>query len=93
VNAVTDAGRAGQVALIGYGGGAIALQGIADGSRYGTVMQMPATEGRLGTEQLINAIRTGVPAPGMDPLDALPEGGVVTKANVETFLPLAEWPG
>jgi hypothetical protein len=29
----------------------------------------------------------------MDPLDALPEGGVVTKANVETFLPLAEWPG
>ena len=23
----------------------------------------------------------------------LPEGGVVTKANVDTFLPLAEWPG
>jgi ribose transport system substrate-binding protein len=83
----------GKVALIGYGGGAIALQGIKTGERYGTVMQMPATEGRLGTEQLINAIRTGTPAPGMDPLESLPEGGVVTSANVDTFLPLAEWPG
>jgi ribose transport system substrate-binding protein len=83
----------GKIALIGYGGGAIALQGIKSGERYGTVMQMPATEGRLGTEQLINAIRTGTPAPGMDPLESLPEGGVVTSANVDTFLPLAEWPG
>ena len=56
-------------------------------------MQMPATEGRLGTEQLIEAIRTGTPRPGVDPLASLPDGGVVTKANVDTFLPLAEWPG
>jgi ribose transport system substrate-binding protein len=93
VQAVEAAGLKGQVALVGYGGGAIALQGIASGDRFGTVMQMPATEGRLGTEQLIEAIRTGVPAPGMDPLEDLPEGGVVTRANVDTFLPLAEWPG
>lgn len=93
VQAVDAAGLKGKVALVGYGGGAIALQGIASGERYGTVMQMPATEGRLGTEQLIAAIRSGTPAPGMDPLEDLPEGGVVTKANVETFLPLAEWPG
>jgi ribose transport system substrate-binding protein len=85
--------NAGKIALIGYGGGTIALQGIKSGERYGTVMQMPGTEGRLGTEQLINAIRTGTPAPGMDPLATLPDGGVVTKANVDTFLPLAEWPG
>ncbi len=82
-----------KVRLVGYGGGAIALQGIASGERFGTVMQMPATEGRVGTEQLINAIRTGTPAPGVDPLASLPDGGVVTKANVATFLPLAEWPG
>ncbi len=93
VQAVADVGRAEEVLLIGYGGGAVALQGIAAGQRYGTVMQMPATEGRLGTEQLIQALRTGEVFPGMDPLDDLPEGGVVTKANVETFLPLAEWPG
>lgn len=93
VQAVADVGLKDQVALVGYGGGAIALQGIKTGDRFGTVMQMPATEGRLGTEQLIQAIRTGTPVPGADPLDSLPEGGVVTSANVDTFLPLAEWPG
>lgn len=93
VQAVADSGVGGQVKLIGYGGGAIALQGIASGDRFGTVMQMPATEGRLGTEQLITALRTGTAFPGMDPLDDLPDGGVVTQANVQTFLPLAEWPG
>jgi ribose transport system substrate-binding protein len=93
VQAVADAGVKDKVKLVGYGGGAIALQGIKSGDRFGTVMQMPATEGRLGTEQLINAIRTGTAAPGVDPLDSLPEGGVVTSDNVDTFLPLAEWPG
>ena len=93
VTAVADAGIADKVALVGYGGGAIALQGIKNGERYGTVMQMPATEGRLGTEYLIQAIRTGEAVPGVDPLDSLPDGGVVTQANVDTFLPLAEWPG
>lgn len=82
-----------KVRLVGYGGGTIALQGIASGERFGTVMQMPATEGRLGTEQLIKAIRTGTPAPGVDPLASLQDGGVVTKANVDYFLPLTEWPG
>jgi len=82
-----------KVRLVGYGGGTVALQDIAAGTRFGTVMQMPGTEGRLGTEQLIQAIRTGTPMPGVDPLASLPDGGVVTKANVDTFLPLAEWPG
>jgi ribose transport system substrate-binding protein len=82
-----------KVRLVGYGGGAIALQGIASGERFGTVMQMPATEGGQGTKELIDAIRSGTPAPGVDPLASLPDGGVVTKANVATFLPLAEWPG
>ncbi|HSW42461.1 MAG TPA: sugar ABC transporter substrate-binding protein [Patescibacteria group bacterium] len=93
VQAVEAAGAKGKVALVGYGGGAIALQGIASGERFGTVMQMPATTGRLGIEQLIQAIRTGIPAKGMDPLEDLPDGGVVTRANVDVFLPLAEWPG
>ena len=82
-----------KVRLVGYGGGAIALQGIESGERFGTVMQMPATEGGQGTKALIEAIRSGTPAPGVDPLATLPDGGVVTKANVDTFLPLAEWPG
>jgi ribose transport system substrate-binding protein len=83
----------GKVLLVGYGGGAVALQGIASGARFGTVMQAPATEGRVGVTDLIQAIRTGTPAAGVDVLSNLPDGGVVTKANVSTFLPLAEWPG
>ena len=82
-----------KVRLVGYGGGAVALQGIKSGERFGTVMQMPATEGGQGTKALIDAIRSGTPAPGVDPLASLPDGGVVTAANVDTFLPLAEWPG
>jgi len=93
VQAVSDAGLKDQVRLVGYGGGAIAFQGIASGERYGTVMQAPATEGRIGIQQLIEAIRTGTPAAGVDVLADLPDGGVVTAGNVETFLPLAEWPG
>jgi ribose transport system substrate-binding protein len=93
VQAVSDAGLKDQVRLVGYGGGAIAFQGIASGERYGTVMQAPATEGRVGIQQLIDAIRSGTAAAGVDVLADLPDGGVVTKDNVETFLPLAEWPG
>ena len=93
VQAVSDAGLKGKVQLVGYGGGAIAFQGIAAGDRYGTVMQAPATEGRLGVQMFIDAIRSGTAAAGVDVLADLPDGGVVTKDNVETFLPLAEWPG
>ena len=93
VQAVAALGLQKQVALVGYGGGAIAFQGIAAGERYGTVVQMPASEGGIGMQQLIQAIRTGTPFPGQDPLAALPDSGVATKANVATFLSLAEWPG
>jgi ribose transport system substrate-binding protein len=93
LQAVDAAGVKGKVLLVGYGGGAVALQGIASGDRFGTVMQAPATEGRVGVTNLIQAIRTGTPTDGVDVLANLPEGGVVTSANVSTFLPLAEWPG
>jgi ribose transport system substrate-binding protein len=93
VQAVAAVNLKDKVALVGYGGGAIAFQGIASGERYGTVMQAPSTEGLLGVKQLIEAIRTGKASPGMDVLANLPDGGVVTKSNVATFLPLAEWPG
>jgi ribose transport system substrate-binding protein len=93
VQAVADAGLTDKVKLVGYGGGAIAFQGIKSGERYGTVMQAPATEGRLGTELFIKGIRTGEAQPGVDVLKDLPDGGVVTQENVDTFLPLAEWPG
>ena len=93
LQATTDAGLKDKIKLVGYGGGAIAFQGIKSGDRFGTVMQAPATEGGQGTADFIKAIRTGTPQPGVDVLANLPDGGVVTSDNVDTFLPLAEWPG
>jgi ribose transport system substrate-binding protein len=93
LQAVTAAGLKGKVELVGYGGAAIALQGVASGDRFGTVMQAPASEGRIGVQDLIQAIRTGTPVPGVDVLASFPDGGVVTKSNVSQFLTLAEWPG
>ncbi len=91
--AVTAAGLKGKVELVGYGGAAIALQGVASGDRFGTVMQAPASEGRIGVEDLIKAIRSGQAVPGTDVLANFADGGVVTKSNVQQFLTLAEWPG
>ena len=93
LQAVQAANVADKVKLVGYGGGDVAFKGIKSGERFGTVMQAPATEGKLGTEQFIQAIRTGVPAAGVDVLANLPDGGVVTQDNVDKFLTLAEWPG
>jgi ribose transport system substrate-binding protein len=93
MTAAEGAGVTDQVRLVGYGGGQVAVQDIADGKRFATVMQLPATEGRLGVEQLIAAIRTGTPSAGVDPLADLPDAGVVTADNVSQFLTLAEWPG
>lgn len=76
---------------VGFGGGAVALQEVAEGKRFATVMQLPATEGRLAVEQLINAIRTGTPAEGVDPVSQLSNDGVATQATAAEFT--AEWPG
>ena len=77
--------------LIGYGGGAVGLSRVAAGAWYGTVMQRPATEGKLGMQCLIKAIKTGKGCKGIDVLKGLPNGGVVVKANASKFK--AEWPG
>jgi len=80
-----------KVTLVGYGGSAAGLKGVADGSWYGTVMQLPASEGRIAVQCAIKAVRTGKGCGGIDPVDAVPDAGVVTKANVAKFK--GEWPG
>ena len=54
-------------------------------------MQLPASEGRLAVECAIKAVKTGKGCGGVDPVDAMPNAGVVTKANVAKFK--GEWPG
>jgi ribose transport system substrate-binding protein len=80
-----------KVILVGYGGSAAALQGVAAGTWYGDVAQLPASEGRLAAQAVIKAARTGAKAGGVNPVADLPNAGVVTKANAEQFT--AEWPG
>ncbi len=81
-----------KVTLIGYGGGGVGPQGASkSGAWFGTVMQRPATEGKLGMQCAIKAVKTGKGCGGIDVLAGLPNGGVVTKANASKFK--AEWPG
>jgi len=80
-----------KIVLVGYGGSAAGINGVKSGAWFGTVQQTPATEGRLGTQQVIAAARSGTSAAAVDPLASLPNGGVVTKANASQFNP--EWPG
>ena len=74
------------VVLVGYGGSAAAQRGIASGRWFGSVWQVPATEGRLAAQCAVSAVKTGKPCkPVHLPLP------IVTKANVSKFK--GEWPG
>ena len=89
--ALASAHKAGKVILVGYGASAAALAGVASGAWYADVAQAPASEGRLAVQALVTALRTGKSSGGIDPVAGLPDGGIVTKANVSQFT--AEWPG
>ncbi|HEY7206858.1 MAG TPA: sugar ABC transporter substrate-binding protein [Gaiellaceae bacterium] len=80
-----------KVTLIGYGGGGVGLNAVKSGAWYGTVVQRPATEGKLAMACAIKAVRTKKGCGGIDVLKGLPNGGVVLKANASKFK--AEWPG
>jgi ribose transport system substrate-binding protein len=84
-------GKDKKVLLVGYGGSAAAQQGVASGAWFGDVAQNPATEGRVGTQQLIQSIRNGTSPAAVNALDDLPAAGVMTKTNAHEFNP--EWPG
>jgi ribose transport system substrate-binding protein len=80
-----------KVVLVGYGGSAAGIQGVAAGTWYGDVAQLPASEGRLAAQAAIKAVRSGAKAGGVNPVADLPAQGVVTKDNADQFT--AEWPG
>ncbi len=91
VQAVSSSGKAGKVLLVGYGGSVAGIAGVKSGAWYGTVTQLPASEGTAAVKALIAAIRTGKDSGGSDPSAGAPDGGVVTSANVSKFA--GEWPG
>jgi ribose transport system substrate-binding protein len=80
-----------KVVLVGYGGSAAGISGVKSGKWFGTVQQTPATEGKLGMQQVIAAAQNGTNSAAVDPLASLPNGGTILKSNVSQFHP--EWPG
>jgi ribose transport system substrate-binding protein len=89
--ALAAAKLTGKVMLVGYGASAAALQGIASGVWYGDVAQAPVREGSLAMQALIAALATGKAGGAINPVAGLPDGGIITRANVGQFT--AEWTG
>ena len=89
--ALSASGKTGKLLMVGFGASVAGLSYVKDGSVFGDVAQAPASEGKLGVEALIAAVRTGKVTGGVDPVAQLPDGGVVTSSNVSQFT--GEWPG
>jgi ribose transport system substrate-binding protein len=77
--------------LVGYGGSQWAQGQVADGVVFADVVQAPATEGRLGMEALIDAIRNGNHHGDVDPFADFPNNGVMTRDTASQFT--GEWVG
>lgn len=89
--ALSDAGKLGNVKLIGLGGSKAAISGIKAGTWFGGVFGAPVTEATLVMDAMVKALRDGTVSGGIDPLTTLPDNGIITKANVDKFT--AQWDG
>jgi ribose transport system substrate-binding protein len=89
--ALSAAGKTGKILMVGFGASAAGLSYVKSGAVYGDVAQAPASEGKLGVEALIAAVRTGKVTGAVNPVSQLPDDGVVTSKNVAQFT--AEWSG
>jgi ribose transport system substrate-binding protein len=91
IEGAADASSADKAVLVGFGASQAGIAGVKSGRWYGTVAQDPATEGKDGVLTLVNAIRNNKNYPGQNPLNALPDNGVVTKSDAGKFK--GEWAG
>jgi ribose transport system substrate-binding protein len=91
IEGAAAASSAAKAVLVGFGASKAGIAGVKSGRWYGTVAQDPATEGKDGVLTLVNAIRNKTNYPGRNPLNALPDKGVVTKSDAGKFK--GEWAG
>ena len=91
IEGAAAASSAAKAVLVGFGASQAGIAGVKSGRWFGTVAQDPATEGRVGVLTLVNAIRNNTSYPGQNPLNKLPDKGVVTKSNASQFK--GEWAG
>ena len=86
--AVRQAGKAGDIALIGGGATVDGVKAIKEGRWFGSTVYVPKTEGRVVTEHLVRAVRgDDIEGKSIDPLDYSKAGRVVTKKNAGKFKP------
>lgn len=86
--ALMDADKLDQVKIIGFGGTAYAVDAVKDGRWWGDMFGVPATEGRLAMEALVEAL-AGNDLGGIDPALSVIDEGLMTAENVDQFT--AEW--
>jgi len=89
--AVAAAGKTGHVKIIGLGGSVAAFSEVKSGAWFGDVATLPATQGQVAAQALVKAIRQGVNSGGLNPAASLPDGGLVTQADVSQFT--GQWSG
>lgn len=90
--ALEQAGKLEDVAIIGLGGSEAAIDAIAAGDWFGGFMTVPATEGEIAMEAMLDLIEGKTPEPaGVDPITKIPNGGLVTQDTVDEFE--AQWTG
>jgi ribose transport system substrate-binding protein len=89
--AIDGAGLTGKIALVGFGGSAVAVSSVASGAWFADVAQAPATTGSLAMKALIAALRDGTVTGGVNPLADLPNNGIITKESASKFT--GEWLG
>ena len=77
--------------FVGYGGSVWGQEHVADGTVFADVVQAPATEGRLGMEALVDALRNGNNQGDVDPFADFPNNGIMTKDTADQFT--GEWAG
>jgi ribose transport system substrate-binding protein len=85
--AIEAAGLTGKVKIIGYGGTHQAKEAVAAGRWFGDSAAVPATEGRLAFEGVIDALRSGKTTGGLDAVvhADVPANGMITKDNADQF--------
>lgn len=90
--ALEDSGKAGDVRLISSGGSCPGIEAVKEGRWFATIIDLPRTEGRLGMEIAIDAVRGDSDGPqGLNPMDTLDREAYVSKDNLKEFE--CEWEG
>lgn len=90
--AINAARLQGTVKIIGNGASVVGVSAVKAGRWYATVVLLPYTEGRVATDEVIQAARGAMGVPTSVDVEKLsPIGPVVTAATVGGFKP--EWKG